>query len=79
MGEAELVSLDFEAASESLRAALERDPHLGEAWFALALLGLQAGDAAGTRFACREGLACPLTEPQRLAMQQMLGLASPNR
>jgi tetratricopeptide (TPR) repeat protein len=76
VAEAELASLNFEAAARSLHAALERDPRLGEAWFVLALLCLQSGDAAGTRSACGEGLACPLTDPQRSAMEHMLKLAS---
>ena len=75
IGEAELASLDFAAAARSLGAALEHDPQLGEAWFALALLRLQSGDAAGARSACREGLVWPLTEPQRFALEQMLKLA----
>jgi hypothetical protein len=76
VGEAELASLEFEAAARSLHAALERDPRLGEAWFVLALLRLQSGDAAGARSACGEGLACPLTDPQRSAMEHILKLAS---
>jgi hypothetical protein len=76
LGEAELASLDFEAAARSLHAALESDPRLGEAWFVLALLRLQSGDAVGTVSACGKGLACPLTNPQRSAMEHMLKLAS---
>lgn len=75
IGEAELASLDFEAAARSLGAALEHDPKLGEAWFALALLRVQSGDAAGACSACRDGLACLLTEPQCSALEQMLKLA----
>jgi tetratricopeptide (TPR) repeat protein len=76
MGEAELASLNFAAAARSRLAALERDPRLGEAWFALALLRLQDGDSAATLAACRDGLASPLTDPQRSTLERMLNMAS---
>jgi hypothetical protein len=50
---------------EDFRAAIGLDQLLGEAWFGLALLELQSGDADATLAACREGTSCTLTQPQR--------------
>jgi tetratricopeptide (TPR) repeat protein len=65
IAQAELALTDIEAAEKRFRAALGLDPRLGEAWFGLALLELQSGDADATLAACRAGLSCALTEPQR--------------
>ena len=65
IAEAELALTDIESAEKTFRAALDRDHRLGEAWFGLALLELQLGDADATLAACNEGMSCTLTEPQR--------------
>ena len=61
---ADLAALDFAAAERTYRAALELDPGLGEAWFGLALLHTQRGDAAAVLAAARQGLKQPLTPAQ---------------
>jgi hypothetical protein len=66
-----MASNDIEAAANTFRAALRLERRLGEAWFGLALLELQVGDAEATVAACREGLACTLTEPQRVALENI--------
>jgi tetratricopeptide (TPR) repeat protein len=71
IAEADLVLMDFEAAIRSWRAAVRMDRRLGEAWYGLALLYLQRGNAGETDNCCREGLRCSLTGPQRRALQQM--------
>jgi tetratricopeptide (TPR) repeat protein len=65
IAQAELALTDIESAEKTFRAALGRDHRLGEAWFGLALLELQLGDADATLAACNEGMSCTLTEPQR--------------
>ena len=61
---AALAALDFAMAETSYRAALDVDPARGEAWFGLALLHTQRGDAAGALAAARQGLRQALTPAQ---------------
>jgi hypothetical protein len=72
IAQAEMAANDLEAAEKTFRAALRLERRLGEAWFGLALLELQLGDADATLAACREGLSCTLTEPQRAAVDNMM-------
>jgi tetratricopeptide (TPR) repeat protein len=65
IAQSELALTDLEAAEKTFRAALGLDHRLGEAWFGLALLELQLGDADATMAACHAGMSCTLTEPQR--------------
>ena len=60
-----------EMASDNLRAAEKTFPRLfgstrtsARAWFGVALLELQSGNADATLDACREGLSTRLTEPR---------------
>jgi tetratricopeptide (TPR) repeat protein len=76
IAEAHLIALDYEASRGMFRAALDRDRGLGEAWYGLALLHLQEGHARETLLACREGLTCALTEPQRASLEKMKTLAA---
>ena len=77
IAQAEMASNDLEAAEKTFRAALRLERRLGEAWFGLALLELQLGDADATLAACREGLACTLTEPQLAALDNIRTLVAP--
>jgi tetratricopeptide (TPR) repeat protein len=70
IAQAELALTDVEAAEKKFRAALQLDAHLGEAWYGLALLELQLGDADATLAACMGGAACTLTDSQRLALDR---------
>jgi tetratricopeptide (TPR) repeat protein len=70
IAQAELALTDIEAAEKTFRAALGFDHRLGEAWFGLALLELQLGDADATLAACKEGMSCTLTEPQRVLLDK---------
>ena len=70
IAQAELALTDIEAAEKMFRAAIGLDHRLGEAWFGLALLELQLGDADETMAACHEGMSCTLTEPQRVVLDK---------
>jgi hypothetical protein len=61
---AELAELDDRTAEATYRAALDLDPASGEAWFGLALLHLQRGDADGALSAARRGRRLSLTPAQ---------------
>ena len=76
IAQAELALTDIEAAEKTFRAALGLDHRLGEAWFGLALLELQLGDADATLAACREGLSCTLTEPQRVVLDNIRSMVA---
>jgi hypothetical protein len=76
LAEADLAALDYPAAGMMFQAALEADRRRGDAWFGLALLHLQKGDATDTLVACREGLTCWLTQPQRDILENMQTLAA---
>ena len=70
IAQAELALNDIDAAEKTFRAALRLDHRLGEAWFGLALLQLQLGDADATLSACHQGMSCTLTEPQRMILDK---------
>ena len=72
---AALAALDFPAARREYRAALEQQPDLGEAWFGLALLHVQLGEADEALAACRAGRKCPLTPPQEAFLIRLERLA----
>ena len=77
IGTALLAALDFQSAEESFRSALKHDAHLGEAWFCLALLHVQRGDANETLAACERGLQQSLTEAQRSSLESFKALIAP--
>jgi tetratricopeptide (TPR) repeat protein len=70
IAQAELALTNVDAAKNSFNKALRLDPRLGEAWFGLALLELQSGDADATLAACDQGISCTLTEPQRVVLEK---------
>ena len=71
---AALVAQDFPAAERGYREALRLDPALGEAWFGLALLHTQRGEAPEALAACREGLRRPLNPAQTAWLREIEGL-----
>jgi pentatricopeptide repeat protein len=73
---AALASEDFEAAKEGYESALELDPGLGEAWFGLALLHTQRGDAREASAACEGGLRQSLSEAQAAAIRVLQSLCA---
>jgi hypothetical protein len=74
---ADLAALDFAAAERTYRAALELDTALGEAWFGLAVLHTERGDAAAVVAVAREGLKHPLTPAQNVLLRDLEALAAP--
>jgi tetratricopeptide (TPR) repeat protein len=74
---AELAELNYSSARRDFRAALEIDPHLGEAWVGLALLHTQCGEPAEVQVAAREGLREPLTPEQSSFLRRVNALAAP--
>jgi tetratricopeptide (TPR) repeat protein len=74
---ADLAALDFDAAERTYRAALKLDPALSEAWFGLALLHTERGDAAAVVDAARQGLQHPLSPAQDLVLRELKVLADP--
>jgi hypothetical protein len=74
---ADLACLDFAAAKRTYHAALELDPTLGEAWFGLAVLHTERGDAAAVVAAARQGLKQPLTPAQDALLRDLEALATP--
>ena len=75
---AALAGLDFSAAEHDYRAAIALDPRLGEAWFGLALLFTELGDAKGSVTAARAALQCPLTPSQIAFMSGIEAFARPS-
>jgi hypothetical protein len=65
------VERDFAKAAVLYREALTADPHLAEAWWGLALLETQRGDADSTRQACREALRLSLPPRIRSELQNL--------
>jgi tetratricopeptide (TPR) repeat protein len=72
---AALAALDATTAEQTYRAALEHDPTLGEAWFGLALLHTQRGNAAAALSAARAGLRQSLTPAQTAFLRGIEALA----
>lgn len=74
---AALAELDYRTAETTYRAALSIDPGQGEAWFGLALLHLQRGDAGEALSAARQGRRQPLTPAQDEFLLGVEALAAP--
>jgi tetratricopeptide (TPR) repeat protein len=74
---AALAELDYQTAETTYRAALNIDPGQGEAWFGLALLHLQRGDAEEAFAAARRGRRQALTPAQDEFLQSVEALAAP--
>lgn len=63
------VARDFAVARDEYRAAVEKDPDLAEAWFGLALLHVQLGEAEEALAACLAARKCQLTPAQSAALR----------
>ena len=72
---AAIAALDFPAARRDYRAALDQQPDLGEAWFGLALMHVQLGEADEALAACRTGRKSHLTPPQEAFLIRLERLA----
>jgi hypothetical protein len=75
IADADLSALDYDAAENGYRAAVKLDRRLGGAWFGLAFLYTQRGEAAQMLAACREAERCELTEPQSANVAGMAAIA----
>ncbi len=68
---------DFVLARDEYRAAVAKAPDLSEAWFGLALLHIQLGEADEALAACRAARKCQLTPAQSAALrvfERLLGV-----
>jgi tetratricopeptide (TPR) repeat protein len=65
IAETHLVEQQFARAEQLLQQALAADPRLADAWWDLASMHAQQGDAAATYESCRRGLECDLTPEAR--------------
>ncbi len=74
---AALAAFDFEIALQTYRSALDLDPNLAEAWFGVALLRTQQGDAAAALTAARKGLKQNLTPAQKAFLAAIEALVAP--
>jgi tetratricopeptide (TPR) repeat protein len=74
---ASLVAQEFLAARTSYESALKLDPALGEAWFGLALLHTQLGEALEALAACATGLRLSPTEAQAAVLKRLQDVARP--
>jgi tetratricopeptide (TPR) repeat protein len=63
--------MDLEEAGRHYRKAADEDPKLGEAWWGVAQLETERGDARAALTACREAKQCQLTRQQQAAIQQL--------
>jgi tetratricopeptide (TPR) repeat protein len=66
---AALAALDFVTAERTYQTALKLDPARSDAWFGLALLHTQRGDAPEALAAARQGLRQTLTPAQTLFLR----------
>ena len=74
---AALAAFDFETALQTYRSALDLDANLAEAWFGVALLHTQQGDAAAAVAAARKGLKQNLTPAQGAFLTAIEALVAP--
>jgi hypothetical protein len=74
---ASLATFDFETALRIYRSALEIDPSLSEAWFGVALLHTQRGDAAAALTAAREGMKRSPTPAQQAFLTAIEAFVAP--
>ncbi len=71
------VERDFDAAIQRYTRALAMDPKRAEAWWALAMIHTQRGQADAALQACHKGLALQPSEQQRTSLQQLEELLRP--
>jgi tetratricopeptide (TPR) repeat protein len=69
------VERDFDEAVRLYREALKEDAHLAEAWWGLAALYGELGDAKRALHACQESARLDLSEPQRTNLNLLQSLA----
>jgi tetratricopeptide (TPR) repeat protein len=74
-----LVEQELARAEDLYRQALQSNPRLTEAWWALATMYAQQGIAGATLEACDHGLECDLTPAQRLVLTELRSMVRPFR
>ncbi len=74
---AAFAAFDFETALGTYRSALDLDPRQAEAWFAVALLHTQRGDATAALAAAREGARASPTPAQKAFLTAIEALVAP--
>ncbi|HZZ81070.1 MAG TPA: hypothetical protein VFE62_21390, partial [Gemmataceae bacterium] len=70
-----LVERDFANAEELYRKSLEGNSRLAAAWWGLAMMFAQQGNAAALFDACEQGLSCELTPAERAELSELKSLA----
>jgi hypothetical protein len=75
---ASLVMFDFDTALQTYRSALAIDPSVPDAWFGVALLHTQRGDADAALAAAREGLKHSPTPSQRAFLTAIETFVAPH-
>jgi tetratricopeptide (TPR) repeat protein len=74
---AAFAAFDFETALGTYRSALDLDPRLAEAWFAVAMLHTQRGDASAALAAAREGARGSPTPAQKAFLTAIEAMVAP--
>jgi tetratricopeptide (TPR) repeat protein len=74
---AALAAFEFATALDRYQSALQLDPRLAEAWFCVALLNTERGDAARALEAARQGLKQNPTRSQRDLLRAIEALVAP--
>jgi tetratricopeptide (TPR) repeat protein len=74
---AALAAFDYEIALHTYHSALDIDSSLPEAWFGLALLHTQQGNAAASLAAAREGIKHGPTPAQKAFLTSIAALVAP--
>jgi hypothetical protein len=74
---AALAGLDLATAEREYHASLQQDPQLDEAWFGLALLHTERGDAGSALIAARTALQSRMTPSQTAFMSGIEALVRP--
>ncbi len=74
---AALAAQEFPAARAGYESALKLDPALGEAWFGLALLHTQLGEAPEALAACESGLRLSPTDARAAALKALQDVSRP--
>ncbi len=74
---AALAAFDFDTALHTYHSALDIDRNLPEAWFGVALLHTQQGDAAAALAAAREGISHSPTPAQKAFLRSIEAFVAP--
>jgi tetratricopeptide (TPR) repeat protein len=70
------VERDFETARRTYQESLKKDPQLGEAWWGLAMMSAQLGQAQSLLDACRQGSQRKLSKREQEDLRELERLAS---